>query len=47
MIIEQVLMRAMKTTVGLTRGRQISKCTLGQWVLTVLLCIPMSEALEE
>ena len=37
----------LKTTVGLTRGRQISNCTLGQWVRTVPLCISMCEALGE
>ena len=47
MTIEQVLMRAMKTNGGLTRGRQISNSTLGQWVRAVPLCIPMCEALEE
>ena len=47
MTIEQVLMRAMKTNGGLTRGRQISDSTFGQWVRAVPLCIPMCEALEE
>ena len=47
MTIEQVLMRAMKTNGGLTRGRQISNSTLGQWVRAVPLCIPICKALEE
>ena len=46
MTIKPVLMWAMKTA-GPTRCRQISNCTLGQWVRAVLLCIPMAEALEE
>lgn len=47
MTIEQVLMRAMKTTGGLTRGRRITDSTLSQWVGAVPLCIPICEALEE
>jgi hypothetical protein len=47
MTIEQVLMRAMKTTGGLTRGRGITDSTLAQWVCAVPLCIPMCEAVEE
>lgn len=47
MTIEQVLMRAMKTTGGLTRGRRITDSTLAQWVGAVPLCIPICEALEE
>ena len=44
MTIQHVLMRAMITTAGLTRGWQISNFTLGQWVRAVPLCIPMYEA---
>lgn len=47
MTIEQVLMRAMKTIDGLTRGRHITDSTLAQWVSAVPLCLPMCEALEE
>ena len=46
MTIEQVLMRAIKTSGGLTRGRGISDSTLAQWVLALPLCVPLHNALE-
>ena len=46
MTIEQVLMRAIKTSGGLTRGRGISESTHAQWVLALPLCVPMCNALE-
>ena len=46
MSIEQVLMRAIKTSRGLTLGRGISESTLAQWVLALPLCVPLCNALE-
>ena len=43
MTVEQVLMRALKTTGGFIKGRQISNSTCGQWVQTLPLCIPMCD----
>ena len=47
MTIEQVLIRAIKTSGGLTRGRGISESTLAQWVLALPLCVPMCNALDK
>lgn len=47
MTIEQVLMRAIKTSGGLTRGRGITDSTLTRWVLALPLCVPICNALEE
>ena len=38
MTIEQVLMRAMKVSGGLTRGRGITESTLAKWVRALPLC---------
>ena len=47
MTIEQVLMRAMKTIGGLTRGRGMTNSTISEWIHCTQLCIPLCEALEE
>ena len=47
MTIEQVLMRAMKVSGGLTRGRGITESTLAKWVCALPLCIPLCTAVEE
>ena len=47
MTIEQVLMRAMKVSGGLTRGRGITESTLAKWVRALPLCIPLCTAVEE
>ena len=47
MTIEQVLMRAMKTSGGLTRGRGMTNSTISEWIHCTQLCIPLCEALED
>ena len=47
MTIEQVLLRSIKTSGGLTRGCGISESTLAQWVLALPLCVPMCISLEK
>lgn len=46
MTIEQVLMRSMKTTGGLTHGRGLSESTLSKWVSSIPATLPFSEQLE-
>ena len=41
MTIEQVIMRSMKTSGVLTRGRGITESTLARWVLAIPLYAPM------
>ena len=47
MTIEQVLMRAMKTTVGLTGGRGLTDSTLSRLVLAIPACGHISDAVEQ
>ena len=47
MTIEQVLMRAMKVSGGLTRGWGIIESTLAKRVCALPLCIPLCTAVEE
>ena len=47
MIIEQVLMRAMKTLGGLTRGHGMTNTTTSEWIPCTQSCIPLWEALED
>jgi hypothetical protein len=47
MTIEQVLMRSMKTTGGLTRGHGMTNITISEWIHGTHLCIPLCEALED
>lgn len=46
MIIEQELMRRMKTSGGLTHGRGITDSTLSRWISGMPQCLQVSEALE-
>ena len=46
MTIEQVLMRSLKSSGGLTHGRGVTECTLARWVLTLPLCMHVSNAIE-
>ena len=47
LIIEQFLMRLMKTSGGLTRGRGFTDSILSRWVLTMPTCASLSERFEE
>lgn len=47
MTIEQVLMRAIKVSGGLTRGRGITPSTLARWVDALPLCLGICNALED
>ena len=44
---DQVLMRAIKVSGRLTRGRGITESTLAKWVCALPLCIPLCTAGEE
>lgn len=46
MCIEQMLMRSLKTTGGLTRGRGITEHTLNSWVETAPASVVINDALE-
>ena len=47
MTIEQVLMRAMKTSGGLTRGRGLTDSVLSRWVLSMPSCTELNRNFEE
>lgn len=47
MTIEQVLMRSMKTSGGLTTGRGMSPATISRWVNTMPSTSKVTEAIEE
>lgn len=47
MSIEQILMRCMKTSGGLTHGRGISDSTLAKWILTMPVLIDVTESLQK
>ena len=47
MTIEQVLMRAMKATGGLTGGRGISESTLARWIKALPLTVTLCNSLED
>lgn len=47
MVIEQSLMRAMKTTGGLTHGRGFSVSSLARWIAGMSVCIPVTTAMED
>ncbi|VDI40711.1 Hypothetical predicted protein [Mytilus galloprovincialis] len=44
LVIEQVLMRCIKTTGGLTRGRRMTDAQRSLWILSMPQCIQMNEA---
>ena len=47
MTIDQVLMRAMKTSGGLTRGRGLTDSVLSRWVLSMPSCTELTRNFEE
>ncbi|CAG2232051.1 unnamed protein product [Mytilus edulis] len=47
LVIEQVLMRSLKTTGGMTRGRGMSEGQRAQWILSMPDCAEMNNALQE
>ena len=46
MTMEQVLMRSLKSSGELSNGRGVTESTLARWVLTIPLCMHVSNALE-
>lgn len=47
LVIEQVLMRSMKTTGGLTRGHGMSEAQRTQWLLSMPACADVNMAMQE
>jgi len=47
LVIEQVLMRSVKTTGGLTRGRGIGESQRTQWLLSTPACAEINSAIQE
>ena len=47
LIIEQVLMRSMKTSVGLTRGRGMTKQQRLTWLLSMPACAEINKTMQE
>jgi hypothetical protein len=47
LIIEQVLMRSIKTSGGLTRGRGMNENQLAVWLLSMPECAEMNNAMQE
>lgn len=47
LVIEQVLMRSLKATGGMTRGRGMSEGQRAQWILSMPDCAEMNNALQE
>ena len=47
MTIEQVLMRAMKTNGGLTRGRGLTESVISRWISTMPACSALAERFEQ
>ena len=46
LVIEQVLMRSVKTTGGMTRGKGMSECQRAQWLLSMPACAAMNVAMQ-
>lgn len=46
MIIEQFLMRSMKTQGGLTHGRGMGDCIIAKFVLTIIILIEVCNSME-
>ncbi len=46
LVIEQTLMRTMKTTGGLTRGRGMAGAQRAQWLLSMPLCSGINGAMQ-
>ena len=47
LVIEQVLMRSLKTTGGLTRGRGMTEIQRLVWLLSITVCSEMNLAMQE
>ena len=47
MIIEQMLMRPMKDSGVLTHGRGITESTLCKWILSTIVLIEVTDAMEQ
>jgi len=47
LLIEQVLMRSVKTTGGLTRGRGMSESQRSTWLLSTPICAEVNMALQD
>jgi len=47
LMIEQVLMRSLKTTGGLTRGRGITESQRALWLMSMPACAEMNHAMQE
>ncbi|PIK40129.1 hypothetical protein BSL78_23030 [Apostichopus japonicus] len=47
LVIEQVLMRSLKTTGGLTRGRGMTDAERARWILSMPACADMNNAMQE
>ena len=47
LVIEQALMRSVKTTRGLTRGRGIDETQRASWLLSVPACAEMNVAMQD
>ena len=47
LVIEQVLMRTVKTTGGLTRGRGMEELQRAQWVLSMPACSEVNSAMQD
>ncbi|KAJ8039828.1 hypothetical protein HOLleu_13951 [Holothuria leucospilota] len=47
LIIEQVLMRSVKATGGLTRGRGLTEAEWARWILSMPACADMNNAIQE
>lgn len=47
LVIEQVLMRSVKTTGGMTHGKGMSECQRAQWLLSLPSCAAMNVAMQK
>ena len=47
LVIEQVLMRSLKATGGLTRGRGLSDIQRTKWLLSMPICLQMNSAMQD
>lgn len=47
MVIEQNLMRSIKTTGGLTHGRGFTDSSLARWIAGMSVCMPVTTAMED
>ena len=47
LVIEQVLMRSLKSSGGLTRGRGLSDTHRTKWLLSMPICLQMNSAMQE